>query len=137
MFGSCDGLCMKRENSIMASYQPLSSLVMHGLFEVMPIRGRGQRAHQHNTKRHSGIWRERLGRGAAKKRKRGSNIVSMGNDGECDPVTHNAFRVEAGAADNHANSRARARRHTHGLLPRSRKALHRGAGPLAERVIER
>lgn len=41
---------MKRENSIMASYQLLSSLVMHRLFEVMPIRGRGQRAHQHNTK---------------------------------------------------------------------------------------
>lgn len=97
----------------MASYQPLSSLVMHGLSEVMPIRGRGQRAHQHNTKQHSGIWRERLGRGAARERKRGSNIVSVGNDGEYDPVTHNAFRVEAGAADNRANSRARTRRHTH------------------------
>lgn len=72
-----------------------------------------------------------------KKRKRGSNIVSMGNDGEYDPVTHNAFRVEAGVADNRANSRAHARRRTHGLLPRSRKVLHRGAGPLAERVIER
>lgn len=72
-----------------------------------------------------------------KKRKRGSNIVSIGNDGEYDPVTHNACRVEAGAVDNRANSRAGTRRHTHGLLPRSRKVLHRGAGPLAERVIER
>lgn len=72
-----------------------------------------------------------------KKRKRGSDIVSMGNDGEYDPVTHNAFRVEAGAADNRANSRARTHRHTHGLLLRSGKVLHRGAGPLAERVIEK
>lgn len=42
---------MKRVNSIMASHQMLSSLVMHGLFEVMPIRGRGQEGPptQHKT----------------------------------------------------------------------------------------